>query len=70
VVAKDIVCMLTYGSSIGSNRGVTKVLGVDKKTSKKSWSDEFQWIQSTMHFGLLKRGQDIFTPCLHPSEIL
>ncbi len=30
IVVKDIVCMLAFGSSNGSNRGVAKVLGVNK----------------------------------------
>jgi hypothetical protein len=30
VVVKDIVCMLAFGSSNDNNKGVTKVLGVNK----------------------------------------
>jgi hypothetical protein len=36
VVAKDIVCMLGSGSSIGSSKGVAKVLGVDKRNMRKA----------------------------------
>jgi hypothetical protein len=35
IVAKDIVCMVASSSSIGSNRGVAKVLGVGKKNIRK-----------------------------------
>jgi len=36
VVAKNIVCMLDFGSSIGSSRNVVKMLGVDKRNIRKT----------------------------------
>ncbi len=44
VAAKNILCMFASSSSIGSSRNVAKVLGVDKKTSKRRWNDVFKWI--------------------------
>jgi hypothetical protein len=35
VATKDIVCMLGSSSSIGSSKGVAKVLGVDKRNIRK-----------------------------------
>jgi hypothetical protein len=35
VVVKDIVCMLAFRSSNGCNKGVAKVLGVDKRNIQK-----------------------------------
>lgn len=42
MVAKDIVCMFASNSSIGSNRGVTKVLGVDKRNIRKALERQIQ----------------------------
>jgi hypothetical protein len=36
VVAKDIICMFAFDSSIGSSRNVAKVLGVDKRNIIKT----------------------------------
>jgi hypothetical protein len=36
VVAKNIVCMLAFGSSIDNYRNVIKVLGVDKRNIRKA----------------------------------
>jgi hypothetical protein len=35
VATRDIVCMFASSSSIGSSRGVDKVLGVDKRNIRK-----------------------------------
>jgi hypothetical protein len=35
LVAKDIVCTLATSQSLGSGQGITKVLGVDKRSIKK-----------------------------------
>jgi hypothetical protein len=35
IVVKDIVCMLAFGSSNGSNRGVAKVVGVNKRNIQR-----------------------------------
>jgi hypothetical protein len=42
VVVKDIVCMLAFGSSNGSNRGVAKVLGVNKCNIWKGMGRQIQ----------------------------
>jgi hypothetical protein len=36
VVAKKIMCMLTFGSSNGSSRGVARILDVDKCNIRKA----------------------------------
>jgi hypothetical protein len=36
VVAKSIICMIASSSSIGSSKGVAKVLGVDKRNIRKA----------------------------------
>jgi hypothetical protein len=36
VVAKEVVCMLAYNASIGSSRGVVKVLEVDKQNIRRA----------------------------------
>jgi hypothetical protein len=42
VVVKDIVYMLTFGSSNGSNRGAAKVLGVNKCNIRRGMGRQMQ----------------------------
>lgn len=42
VVVRNIVCMLAFGSSNGSNRGVAKVLGVNKRNIWKGMWRQMQ----------------------------
>jgi hypothetical protein len=36
LMAKDIVCILASSQSVGSSRGLAKVLGVDRRNIKKT----------------------------------
>jgi hypothetical protein len=40
VMAKDVVCTFASSQSVMSNREATKVLGVDKKTSRRHLKDD------------------------------
>jgi hypothetical protein len=42
IVVKDIVCMLAFGSSNINNRGVAKVLGVNKDNIWKGMGRQMQ----------------------------
>lgn len=42
VVVKDIVCMLAFGSSNDKNKGVTKVLGVNKHNIQRGMGRQMQ----------------------------
>jgi hypothetical protein len=43
IVVKEIVCMLAFGSSNGSSRGVVRIWMWINATFERPWGDEYNW---------------------------
>jgi hypothetical protein len=51
-LAKDIVCTpIASSQPLRSNKGIVRLLGVDRWTSRKAWRGDYSWTRRMMHFG-------------------